>query len=89
VRPLRIPAVARAAGTSPRTLARKLARATGLSPLRFVQRLRAEHAVHLLETTDAPFDEVARQVGYAEPAALRRVLRREIGQTARNIRARP
>jgi len=86
--PLRVGAIARAVGTSPRTLARRVARATGLSPLRFVQRLRVEQSVHLLETTDAPFDEVARQVGYAEPAALRRVLRRETGQTARSLRAR-
>lgn len=85
--PFRVEAVARAAGLSPRTMARRITRATGLSPLRFVQRIRAEQAVHLLETTPAPFDEVARRVGYADPSALRRVLRREVGTTARAIRS--
>jgi transcriptional regulator GlxA family with amidase domain len=64
-----------------------LERTTGLSPVRFVQRLRVERAVELLETTRLPFDEVARRVGYAEPSTLRRLLRREGIAGAREIRA--
>lgn len=78
--------LADAAGLGARTFARRLERATGLSPVRFVQRLRVERAVELLETTRLPLEEIAHQVGYAEPSTLRRLLRRQ-GEGAREIRA--
>jgi transcriptional regulator GlxA family with amidase domain len=78
--------MADAAGLGARTFARRLHRATGLSPVRFVQRLRVERAIELLETTRLTFDEVARQVGYADPSTLRRLLRREGAASAREIR---
>src|SRR6185369_9001151 len=46
-------AAARAVGASERTLQRRLHRVLGRSPLAFVQDLRVEKAVHLLQTTDA------------------------------------
>lgn len=79
--------VAKATHTSTRTLARRIQRATGASPLRFVQRLRVEYAAQLLETTDLRFDEIAYRVGYEEPAALRRVIKRELGRGPRDLRA--
>ena len=45
------------------------------------------HAVHLLETTQRSVEDVAADVGYADPAAFRRVFRREIGETPRGRRA--
>ncbi|MEM7586504.1 MAG: helix-turn-helix domain-containing protein [Acidobacteriota bacterium] len=78
--------IASAVALSPRTLARRFKEATGGSPLRFVQRLRIEHAVHLLETSDLSFDEIATRVGYREPAGLRRILRRETGQSPSDFR---
>jgi transcriptional regulator GlxA family with amidase domain len=78
--------MARATATSQRTLARKVARGLGLSPRRFAQRLRIQRAVHLLETTQHPVDEIAAQVGYADAAAFRRIFRRETGQTPRTRR---
>lgn len=80
--------VAKAARTSPRTLARRIQRSTGTTPVKFVQRLRVEHAAHLLEATELPFDEISRRVGYAEPAALRSLLRRELGEGPRELRRR-
>jgi transcriptional regulator GlxA family with amidase domain len=82
-----LPALARATGTSPRTLARRVEQAFGLTPMRLVARLRIEQAVHLLESTDWPFQRVADEVGSA-PAQLRRALLRERGETARDIRRR-
>ena len=81
--------MARATATSPRTLARKIEKALGTTPLRFAQRLRVAQAVHLLETTRRSVDEVAARVGYADAAAFRRVFRRETGEAPRARRAQP
>ncbi len=78
--------LARQSGLSPRTLARRMHATFGTSPVRFVQRLRAEQAQHLLTTTAYSFEEICERVGYSDPAALRRVLKRETGTTARAIR---
>jgi transcriptional regulator GlxA family with amidase domain len=75
--------LAKSAGTSPRTLARRVQAAVGLTPLRFVQRLRVAHAAHLLETTRESVDEVAARVGYADSAAFRRTFRRHTGSSPR------
>ncbi|ATB46543.1 AraC family transcriptional regulator [Corallococcus macrosporus DSM 14697] len=75
--------LARAAATSPRTLARRVQAGLGMTPLEFVQRVRVAHASHLLETTRASVEEVAARVGYADPAAFRRVFRRYAGETPR------
>jgi transcriptional regulator GlxA family with amidase domain len=80
--------MARATATSPRTLARRVAKGLGITPQRFAQRLRIAQAVHLLETTQHPVDEVSARVGYADPAAFRRIFRRETGETPRERRTR-
>ncbi|MBS0220060.1 MAG: helix-turn-helix domain-containing protein [Proteobacteria bacterium] len=81
--------LAAAAALSPRTFARRVERAVGLSPVRFLQRLRVERAVELLETTKLPLDEIARQVGYAEPSTLRRLIHRSGLGSPRRLRATP
>jgi transcriptional regulator GlxA family with amidase domain len=78
--------LARAARVSARTLTRRMHKALGFAPLQFVQRLKVERAVHLLGTTKLAFEEIARRVGYEDPGALRRLLRREFGATARSFR---
>lgn len=83
---LAISQLAAAAGLGSRTFARRCARATGLSPIRLIQRLRVEKAVELLETTSLGFDEIARRVGYTEPSTLRKLLRRDVARGARAIR---
>lgn len=85
-RNLTVQELAEVSATSPRTLARKLDHTLHTTPLRFVQRLRMERAVHLLETSDASVDAVAHSVGYADAAAFRRVLRRETGRAPSEIR---
>jgi transcriptional regulator GlxA family with amidase domain len=85
---IKVDDLAAAAGLSPRTFARRVARAPGLSPVRFLQRLRVERAMELLETSRLPFDEIARQVGYAEPSTLRRLIRRNGGERPRALRPR-
>ena len=78
--------LAAAAGLTPRTFARRVERATGLSPVRFLQRLRVERAMELLETSRLSLDEIACQVGYAEPSTLRRLILRNGGERPRALR---
>jgi transcriptional regulator GlxA family with amidase domain len=78
--------LAAAAALAPRTFARRLERVTGLSPVRFLQRMRMERAIELVHSTRLPLEEIARLVGYAEPSTLRRLFRRE-GHSARALRA--
>jgi transcriptional regulator GlxA family with amidase domain len=85
-RPCAVDELAAAAGLTPRTFARRVSRATGLSPVRFLQRLRIERAVELMETTKLPFEEIARRVGYAESSTLRRLIRRDGGYNPRERR---
>jgi transcriptional regulator GlxA family with amidase domain len=81
-----ISALARDVGTSPRTLARRLAAAVGLSPLAFVQHLRVEVAVRLLETTRLSLEEIADRVGYGDASTLRRLIEREANASPRELR---
>lgn len=86
-RQLPLAELAQAARTSPRTLARRVAAALGTTPQRFVQRVRVQHAIALLETTRASVEEVAVAVGYRDTAAFRRVLRSHTGTSPRGLRA--
>lgn len=85
-RQLSIDELAQAAAVSPRTLARRVRAALGVTPHELVQRIRVAHAAHLLETTRASVDEVAERVGYADAAAFRRVFRRLTGESPRGRR---
>jgi transcriptional regulator GlxA family with amidase domain len=69
--------LAAAVALAPRTFARRIAGICGVSPIHFVQRIRLETARYLLETTRVSVEEIARQVGYAEPSTLRRLIRRD------------
>ena len=80
--------MAAAVGLSHRTLARRIEHVTGLSPVRFLQRLRMERALALMDTTRLPFETIASRVGYAESSTLRRLFKQS-GLSARAIRARP
>jgi transcriptional regulator GlxA family with amidase domain len=84
--PFSVVDMARAVGTSPRTLARRIEKAVGTTPIGFVQRLRVEQAVHLLETTSLSLDEVSSRVGYGDANALRRVMRRHVNATPHELR---
>lgn len=71
-RPLPLPALASAVGVSERTLTRLFSRATGLTPLRYQQALRLEHAQHLI-SHGATIDAAARSAGFEDPRMLRRL----------------
>jgi transcriptional regulator GlxA family with amidase domain len=77
---------ARAVGASQRTLARRLRRVLGKTPLEYVQDLRVERAVHLLQTSGESVDEIAAAVGYGDGVTLRTLLRRKTGRGVRELR---
>ncbi len=80
--------MARAKGLSKRTLARRLATATGETPVEFVRRIRVEHASHLLRTTTEPLLEIALRVGYRDTSTLRRLIRDKVGLNPNQMRPR-
>jgi transcriptional regulator GlxA family with amidase domain len=83
-----VPRLAKELGTSPRTLARRLTEAVGTSTLGFIQKLRVESAIHLLETTQMSLSEIGGRVGYADPDALSRLIARETNTSPRELRRR-
>ncbi|MQY29279.1 GlxA family transcriptional regulator [Nocardia aurantia] len=87
-RQLSLGELARAAAVSPRTLARRIRDQLGVSPTEYVHRLRVGQATTLLTTTREPVDTIAAAVGYADPAAFRRIYRRHTGETPTATRTR-
>lgn len=74
-------------GTTPRTLARRLAARCGMSPVQFVNQIRREEAQTLL-SAGARFDQTAFAVGYSDASALRRLLAKR-GKPSGNHREKP
>ncbi|OZG75518.1 hypothetical protein BTA51_02340 [Hahella sp. CCB-MM4] len=68
-------------GISVRTFSRRFQKATGLSPINYVQRLRIENAKYLLETKSDAIDAISWKVGYEDPAFFRRLFKRLTGMT--------
>ena len=77
--------LAAAARVSPRTLTRMFVRATGLTPLRYQQMLRVEHAEYVIGR-GGTVELAARKVGFADARMLRR-LRSRAGGTDRELEA--
>jgi transcriptional regulator GlxA family with amidase domain len=79
--------VADALATSPRTLQRRCTAVLGKSPLSYFQDLRVEHAQSLLHGSGRDVDSIAAEVGYADGATLRTLLRDKLGRGVRDLRA--
>lgn len=60
-------------GMSRRTLERHFKKATGITPLTYLQRIRVENAKELLESGNASFDEISYKVGYMDNSFFRKV----------------
>lgn len=79
--PLDVAAMARHAGVSPRTFARRFRAETGTTPLQWLLAQRVLEARRLLEVTDLPVDAVAWRVGFGTAASLRDHFRRATSTT--------
>ncbi len=80
--------MAKALGMSTRTVDRRVRAATGQGASRFVQRLRLEHAAHLVETSDLSLQEISDAVGYRDASTLRRLMRRDLDANPSELRRR-
>jgi len=79
--PLDVAAMARHAGVSPRTFARRFREETGTTPLQWLLARRVEEARRLLEETDLPIDALAWRAGFGTAASLRDHFRRLMATT--------
>jgi transcriptional regulator GlxA family with amidase domain len=66
-------------GMSPRNFKRRFRKATGDSPLAYLQRYRVEAAKRLLENTPLSIAEVCYRVGYEDLGFFRRIFKRHVG----------
>ena len=78
-RPLSVELLAARATMSPRTFARRFQEVAGTTPHQWLLRQRVLHAQRLLETSDAPVERIATDVGFGSAAVLRQHFGRMIG----------
>ncbi|MHC4883803.1 MAG: helix-turn-helix transcriptional regulator [Planctomycetota bacterium] len=67
-------------------LGRAFRRAVGMTPMRYLRRLRITQAESLLIHTDLRVGEVAREVGFSDLYHFSRVFRRDTGMSPREYR---
>ena len=79
--PWRVSELAEVAALSPKQLERLARRTMGLSPQRLVQRLRLEHAVHAIMTTDATLGAIASECGFYDQSSFTKQFRAVLGVT--------
>jgi transcriptional regulator GlxA family with amidase domain len=84
--PLTVCGLSKVVAMSEKTFSRKVKAATGLSPIKLIQRRRLMMATHLIETTKIPIEEVAARVGYRDSTTLRRLIRRELDVSPSGLR---
>ncbi|MFH7596299.1 GlxA family transcriptional regulator [Streptomyces racemochromogenes] len=85
---LSVEALAARAALSPRHFARAFQAETGVTPGRYVERVRVEHARRLLEESGEGVARISRACGYGTPEALRRAFVRTLGQPPSEYRRR-
>ncbi|MGW2570647.1 GlxA family transcriptional regulator [Streptomyces sp. NPDC001537] len=85
---LDVESLAARAALSPRHFARAFQAETGMTPGRYVDRVRLEHARRLLEDTADGIEEISRASGYGTPEAMRRAFVRTLGTAPAEYRRR-
>jgi AraC-like DNA-binding protein len=74
-------------GVEPRQLRRVVRRSAGCTPTELVHRTRVNHAKTLLAETDLTVTEIARLVGFGDPAYFSRHFRASVGMSPRAFRS--
>ncbi len=78
--------MAKEAGLSERTLARRFRNVTGETPLAWLTAIRIQHATELLESTSANLSDITAASGFGTPETFRRVFKRLRGITPSRYR---
>lgn len=73
-------------GIGSRTFARRLQDCLSLTPIQFVQRMRVEKALALLQVSNISLEEISHLVGYNNPASLAKLIKKQTGKTASSLR---
>lgn len=76
---LSLEALAERCAMTPRTFSRVFAKRVGVSPARYVERVRVEAARLQLEASDRSIGVIARACGFGHPETLRRAFQRQMG----------
>lgn len=76
------------AGLGPRQFGRAFFADTGETPAKAVERLRAESARQRVENGSEPIEVIAREVGFSDPARMRRAFLRTFGHPPQSLRRR-
>jgi AraC-like DNA-binding protein len=85
-RPPSLEEIAAALSVSPRQLQRDFLECTGMTPMRYLSRLRLGEANLLLTETALPVAEIACRLGYPSPAAFSAAFRQIYGCSPRQVR---
>ena len=83
-----IAALTELSGLPSRTFARRFKAATGSTPMDYVHAVRLEEAKQMLETTEAPVEVIATEIGYQDTSFFTRLFRRKVGLTPAQYRLR-
>ena len=86
--PLDIDSLARRACASPRTFARRFREQTGTTPIQWLLTARIRRAQELLETGNAPIEQVAAAVGFEASVTFRARFKRIVGVSPATYRQR-
>ncbi|WP_197746655.1 GlxA family transcriptional regulator [Mycobacterium saskatchewanense] len=84
--PLTLEDIARHANMSTRNFSRRFFAETGVSPMKWLQTARIDHARELLESTDLTVEQVARRSGLGTVANFRRIFTRQVSVLPRDYR---
>lgn len=83
---LRVEALATLMAMSPRNFARLFLTETGMTPAKFVEMARIDHARHFLETSDLSIETIADKSGFKDTERMRRAFIRQMGVNPQNYR---
>lgn len=86
--PLGIETLCALASMTPRTFLRHFQKATGMRPTDYLQQVRIMKARDALELSNRSVDQIAWEIGYTDPSALRKIFRKLTGVTPGQYRQR-
>ena len=71
---------------SERQLNRRFHQALQCSALQYLQKVRIQHACHLLEASELPSSKIVYQIGYRDESSFRRLFKKHLGTTMEQYR---